>query len=235
MPDQDPDLPDPDQWLRDFTSRLNDLANPIGPTTSPLEPGLLGSADDIAAIAQAMKSRSDPTASITASAVTRQLGAAPLPYHAVPSPHAGHYATLDDAAKAAASDVPHNADAEYGAYFPGRYVTEDIDLGDGFGPQSISHVDGYDYGGLYTSGNTGHVTLGPPPPHLGAWFHNHPWDPDLTLNQDNQRPSLGASSDESVINQLHRSNNPLMETYILGPDGVLRRFLLPSDKGEIVK
>lgn len=123
--------------------------------------------------------------------------------------------------------------SEYGAYFPERYVTDTIDLGDGFGPQTISHIDGYDYGGLNTSANNSKVTLGPPPPHLGGWFHNHPWDPGVD-NDANQRPSPGPSYDEGTINFLHKTD-PLMETYILGPDGVLRRFLLPSDKGKVVK
>jgi hypothetical protein len=235
MPDQDPDQPDFDQWWGNFTSRLGDLANLIGPPTkAPPGPGLLGSADEIAAIARAMNGRSDSAASITTSAAQRQLNApGGLPYYSVPSPHAGHYATLDEAAKAAASDVPRNPYFEYGAFLPQRYVTEDIDLGDGFGPQSISRVDGYDYGGLYTSNDTGAVTLGPAPSHLGAWFHNHPWDFSVN-NEGNQRPSPGPDKDEGKIRQLHK-NQPLVDTYILGPDGVLRKFWQPGDKGEIVK
>jgi hypothetical protein len=232
MPDQDLDLSDFDQWWGNFTSRLGDLASLIGPpTATPLGPGLLGSADEIAAIARALKGQSDPATSITASAAQRQPGGSDaLPYHPVPSPHAGHYATLDEAGKAAASDLPRNRGVEYGAFLPQRYVTENIDLGDGFGPQSISHVDGYDYGGLYTSDDPRRVTLGPPPPHLGGWFHSHTWEPGL--DQQNQEPS---PDDQVEMARLHRQNDPLIETYILGPDGVLRKFWQPGDKGQIVK
>jgi hypothetical protein len=113
-------------------------------------------------------------------------------------------------------------------------VTENIDLGDSFGPQPISYVDGYDYGGLYTSGNTAKVSAGFQPTDHGAWFHNHPWDFDPSVNEKNKRPSLGPGYDEEVINQLHK-DHPLIETYILGPDGILRKFWQPRDKGEIVK
>jgi hypothetical protein len=54
MPSQDPDLPDPDEWLEGFTSRLRDIANltasgrplPPGATPQPM-PGLLGSLRDL--------------------------------------------------------------------------------------------------------------------------------------------------------------------------------------------
>lgn len=197
-------------------------------------PGLLGSLDDLPGATGRMSGQVDPAFLMAAYTMPRQLGGAPLPYHAIPSPHAGHYATMDEAAKAAASDVPRNADAEYNAYIPGRLVTENIDLGDGFGPNPISYVDGYDYGGLYTSGNTAHGTFGMHPTDHGAWFHNHPWDFDLGVNETNQRPSSGPGKDQDVINQLHQ-DHPLIETYILGPDGILRQFWQPGDRGVIVK
>ncbi len=232
---QDPDLPDPEAWLANFKAGLDDIPNLLNPQASSTGvPGLLGSREDIEAIARGMNGQPDPAGSITASAAQRQLGGAPLPYHPAPSPHAGHYATLDEAAKAAASDVPRNASVEYGAYFPERYVTDSVDLGDGFGPQSFPRLDGYDYGGLYTSRNGGKVTLGPAPPNLGAWFHNHPWDPDLSINEGNQAPSSGKGNDWDFINELHKKT-PAMKTYILGPDGQLREFWMPGDKGRIVK
>lgn len=59
MPDQDADQTDFDQWWSNFTSSLNDLVNQIGPRTPPPSgPGLLGSAEDIAAIARQMKGQS---------------------------------------------------------------------------------------------------------------------------------------------------------------------------------
>lgn len=245
MPDQgqdpnDPDQwPDPDQWLADFKSKLAAIRLPVDPSIEaslPPVPGLLGSSEDIAAIARQVNGQPDPASTVTASAAQRIAGAPPsLPYRAIPSPHAGHYATLDEAAKAAASDVPRNANAEYGAYFPERYVTQNIDLGDGYGPQPISYLDGYDYGGLYTSGNGVHVTLGPAPEHLGGWFHNHPWDFDSSINEKNLGPSAELGGDWDFINWLHRHDRPEMETYIQGPDGQLREFWLPGDKGRIVR
>jgi hypothetical protein len=240
MPSQGPDLSDPDEWLDDFISGLGDIANltgggsfPPGRGPQPV-PGLLGSRADLEAIARTATGGADPAALVTAEAAKRIPGApGSLPYYSVPSPHAGHYATLDEAAKAAASDVPKNPGWEFGAYLPKKYVTDTIDLGDGFGPQSISHVDGYDYRGLYTSENTGKVTLGPVPPYLGAWFHNHPWDFGVN-NDDNQKPSPGPDKDEGVIKLIHQTD-PLVDTYILGPDGILRKFWRPGDKGEIVK
>jgi hypothetical protein len=238
MLDQGPDeLPDPKEWLDDFTSRLARIGNFTGSNSappSPSVPGLLGSREDLDAIANAVNGQSDPTASLAAGAAKRPPATpAALPSYSVPSPHAGHYATLDEAANAASSDVPKNPYWEYGAYLAGRYVPEVIDLGDGFGPQPISHVDGYDYGGLFTSRNTGQVNLGPYPSHLGGWFHNHPWENHVN-NDDNERPSLGPGKDEPVIKNFN-NKQPQVYTYIQGPDGVLRKFWGPYDKGEIVK
>jgi hypothetical protein len=145
----------------------------------------------------------------------------------VPSPHAGDYPTNDAAARAMALDIPKNTPNEYATWFTKKAVPITFpDIGNGPAPFML---DRYDYPGLVTSNNPDAVLLGAPPSDVSGWGHNHPYDimASQKTNDDNRRPSEvdndGKPGDWSFTHIIQKTT-PGFETYILGPDGILRRF-----------
>jgi len=144
-----------------------------------------------------------------------------------PSPHAGDYATGDEAAKAGQADIPRDSADEYGTWITKHEVPITFpDIGKGPVPFLL---DRFSYPGLFTSNDPDKVFFGAAPPDAAYWLHNHPND-STGLGNDNENnddPSPadndGSHGDWYWAHQIQKTN-PNFGTYIVGPDGVLRRF-----------
>jgi hypothetical protein len=231
---------DPGSWLQALQALHQSLAGPPngGPTGSEMagaaQPPPAPVARDAVMATPAVKAgdllSSDPSRAVT------NVKPSGLVQVQAPSPHAGDYASGDEAAKAGQADIPQDTPNEYGTWIERRQVPETFpDIGAGPLPFLL---DRFKYPGLFTSNDPDKVFFGPVPADAAGWLHNHPRSTFDLGNDDqanaNPSPADGARGDWYFARQVQKTK-PDFGTYIVGPDGVLRRFQHNDSDGVVVK